>query len=75
MAITASQAWLLVIAACALAGWWLSLRPAASYRGAAATMQWLIILMAALMCLLAIDGQHRAPAPATAYATATTGNH
>lgn len=75
MAITTSQAWLLVIAACALAGWWLSMRPAATYRGAGPTMQWLIILMATLMCLLAIDGQHQPNSPTTAYVTATTGNH
>ena len=56
MTLPPGQLWLLVIAACALTGWWLSLRPAATYRGAGPTMQWLIILMAVLMGVLAIDG-------------------
>ena len=53
------QFWMLVIAATALSGWWLTLRPGASYRGIASPVGVLIIVMAVLMCLLAIDGQGR----------------
>ena len=74
MVLAPVQLWPLVIAACALTGWWLSLRPHATYRGVAPTMQWLIILMAVLMCLLAIDGQRRPYMPATPYAAATSGS-
>jgi hypothetical protein len=49
--------WVLVIAASALSGWWLAVRPGASFRGAAAGMSGLIMIMAMLMCLLAIQGQ------------------
>lgn len=57
MAGEADLLWVLVIAASALAGWWISVRPGSSYRGAAAGMSGLIITMAILMCLLAIQGQ------------------
>lgn len=49
--------WVLVIAASALVGWWISVRPGSSYRGAAAGMSGLIMVMAVLMCMLAIQGQ------------------
>lgn len=51
--------WVLVIAASALVGWWLAIRPGASFRGAAASMSCLIMIMAILMCVLAIQGQGR----------------
>lgn len=59
-----SQIWMFVIVASALSAWWLAVRPRASYRGISATMSILIVLMAALLCLLAISGQrglHRPP--------------
>ncbi len=49
--------WVLVIAASALVGWWISVRPGSSYRGAAAGMSGLIMVMAILMCMLALQGQ------------------
>ena len=52
-----SQLWMLVIAAAALSGWWLSLRPRASYAGISTTMSFLIVLMAVLLCVLALSGQ------------------
>ena len=60
-----SQLWMLVIAASALSGWWLAVRPRASYRGISATMSVLIVLMAILLCVLAVSGQEgsRRPPP------------
>jgi hypothetical protein len=52
------QLWYLVIAATALAGWWLAVRPRASYAGISTTVSFLIILMAVLLCVLAVSGQH-----------------
>ena len=49
--------WVLVIAASALTGWWLAVRPGATFRGAAGGMSCLIMVMAVLMCVLAIQGQ------------------
>ncbi len=49
--------WILTIAAAALVAWWLSLRPRASYRGVSGTMSVLIVLMAVLLCVLALTGQ------------------
>lgn len=54
---------MIVIATGALVGWWLTLRPNATYRGAGGTTSCLIILMAVLMLILAIGGQ---PQPRTA---------
>jgi len=54
--------WFLVIAAAALAGWWLSVRPRATYRSVSTTMSALIVLMAILLCVLAINGQWGLPA-------------
>ena len=51
--------WVLVIAASALVGWWVSVRPGSSYRGTAGSMSSLIMVMAILMCMLAIQGQQR----------------
>ncbi len=53
-----SHLWVLVIAVSALSGWWLSLRPDATFRGISPTMSVLIVLMAALMCVLALSSQH-----------------
>ncbi len=48
---------MLVIAACALSGWWLAVRPNASYRGVSSSVSFLIICMAVLLCILALSGQ------------------
>ena len=67
MGVELHQLWYLVIGATALAGWWLAVRPRASYRGVSTSMSYLIMLMAALLCVLAVSGQHgvsrAAPAP------------
>ncbi len=62
--------WVLVVICAAFCGWWLSLRPNASFRNIGGTMQMLIGLMIVLMCLLALDGQggllvRRSPPPNT----------
>jgi FtsH-binding integral membrane protein len=57
MGVELLQLWYLVIAATALAGWWLAVRPRASYGGIAGTMSVLILLMAVLLCVLAMSGQ------------------
>lgn len=49
--------WVLVIAAAALSGWWLSMRPGASYRGVASAMSVLVLLLAVLMAALAVCNQ------------------
>ena len=61
-----SHLWVLALAAGALAGWWLTLRPSASYRGLATPMSFLIITMAVLMCVLALRGQSKPVPPAPA---------
>ncbi len=59
---------MIVIATCALVGWWLTLRPNASYRGAGGTTSALIVLMAVLMFTLAMGGQAQPPVAPSAYA-------
>lgn len=59
-----NHVWLLVIAAAALCGWWLAVRPRATYGAASATMSFLIVLMAVLLCVLAVSGQRGASRPA-----------
>jgi len=59
-----SHLWMLVIALVALSGWWLAVRPRASYGGISSTMSFLIVLTAVLLCILAIGGQHDSPRPA-----------
>ena len=58
-----NSVWLLVIATCALAGWWLSVRPNASYRGVSSTMSFLIVSLAVLLGILALAGQNDGVAP------------
>lgn len=53
----AASLWMLVIAMAALAAWWLTGREQSSYRGAGRTVSTLIVLMALLMCILAVRGQ------------------
>lgn len=63
-----AQLWILVIAASALAAWWLGVRPRSSYRGSGNTMSVLIVFMAVLMGVLAVRQPPRsanaAPPPA-----------
>jgi hypothetical protein len=47
--------WPLVIVAAVLAGWWLALRPRASYRGVATPVSLLIVVAAILLCVLALS--------------------
>ena len=47
----------LTIATSALAAWWLGLRPGATFRAIAPTLSVLIVLMAVLMMILAVDQQ------------------
>jgi hypothetical protein len=64
-----SQLWMLVISAAALSGWWLAVRPRASYGGISTTMSFLIVLMAVLLCVLAVSGQRGTwPAPPQSHA-------
>lgn len=57
MVLDFTQTWLLVIAACGMTGWWLSVRPGASYRGkGVTTVNLLIGLAVILMCILALRG-------------------
>ena len=56
MSLQGYQLWALLVAAAALCGWWLAVRPGASYRGVAGSVSWLIILMGVLMAALAITG-------------------
>lgn len=65
MSVAPDPYWLLVIAAAALTGWWLALRPQASYRNVSATMSMLIVLMGVLLCVLAFSGQHGVRRPAS----------
>lgn len=62
--------WMLVIALVALSGWWLAVRPRASYGGISTTMSFLIVLAAILMCVLAIGGQRSGPRAARAHPSA-----
>ena len=63
-----------LVAAVALVGWWLAVRPNSSYRGVASPVSYLIITAAVLMCLLVLtdasaprgDGLRRASLSAIA---------
>lgn len=61
--------WLVAIAAAALCGWWVSVRPGSTYRGVSGTMSCLIMLMAILATVLALHGQ-AGPKRAMAHPTA-----
>lgn len=62
MAADSGHLWTLLIAFSALAGWWLAVRPGASYRGVSSSVSILIILMAALLSALAIHQPRAASA-------------
>ena len=49
--------WIVAVAATVTAGWWLSIRPGACYRGAATTVSCLLVVLALLLCMLALTGQ------------------
>ena len=51
------QLWLLVVAATVLSGWWLCIRPGASYRGVGSGVSVLIIVLAVAMAVLAVCNQ------------------
>jgi hypothetical protein len=55
--------WVLVIVAATLAGWWLAVRPQASYRGIATPISFLIIIAAILMCVLALSSPRAGTTP------------
>ncbi len=57
MASSSILLWVLLIAGSILAAWWLAVRPGASLRNLATPVAALIILMAVLLCLLALTGQ------------------
>jgi hypothetical protein len=57
MAEEVTALWQLVIAACALVGWWLALRPGATYPGAGRVISLMIVAIAVLLCILALQGQ------------------
>ena len=62
---------MLVIALVALSGWWLAVRPRASYGGISSTMSFLIVLTAVLLCILAVGGQHDSPRPVPSFRVAS----
>jgi hypothetical protein len=66
MAADWSPVWILVLAAASLSGWWLAVRPQASYRGICGTLSLLMVVMAVLLCVLAVSGQRRGRRPAPA---------
>lgn len=69
MSCAITQLWLMIIATCALAGWFLAARPNAS-RGAGNTLSVLVVVTAVLMSILAVRGQHRPRTLPSAYAMA-----
>ncbi len=68
-----SYLWMVVIAMVALSGWWLAVRPKSSYNGISGTMSVLIMLLAILMCVLAIGGQYNSPRAVPASHLASSG--
>lgn len=51
------QQWSLVVATACLCGWYLSLRSGASMHAISSSVSFLIILMAGLLVMLAVNGQ------------------
>lgn len=51
------QQWSLIVAAACLCGWYLSLRSGASMTAISSSVSFLIILMAGLLVMLAVNGQ------------------
>jgi len=49
--------WTISFAGSIVAGWWLAVRPGATMREIATPVTFLIIVMAVLLCLLALTGQ------------------
>jgi len=48
--------WLVAVTGCIIVAWWLAVRPGASLRTIATPASALIIIMAVLLCLLALTG-------------------
>ena len=63
--------WLVAVAATVVASWWLSIRPGACYRGAAPTASFLLVVLALLLCMLALTGQDSHGSSAGAYSLIT----
>ena len=49
--------WVVAVTATVTAGWWLSIRPGACYRGSATTVSFLLVALAVLLGMLALTGQ------------------
>ncbi|MCA9243990.1 MAG: hypothetical protein KDA32_08560 [Phycisphaerales bacterium] len=49
--------WMLVVTAAALTGWFWAMRPNAPARGVANSVGFLILILASLMCIIALTGQ------------------
>ncbi|MGE0479723.1 MAG: hypothetical protein AB7Q17_04550 [Phycisphaerae bacterium] len=49
--------WILAFSGCVLSGWWLAIRPGAICRDVGTPVAFLVILMAVLLCVLALTGQ------------------
>lgn len=49
---------ILALAAGALCGWWVAVRPGACYRGVGGSVSLLILVTAVLLGMLALGGQH-----------------
>lgn len=49
--------WLAAGTGCVVVAWWLAVRPGASLRTIATPVSALVIIMAVLLCLLALTGQ------------------
>lgn len=49
--------WLFVFAGAVLAGWWLAMRPGATFRDVATPVSFLVLTLAVLLCMLALTGQ------------------
>lgn len=49
--------WVVTFTGSVVAGYWLAVRPGSTYRNIATPVSALVILMAVLLCLLALSGQ------------------
>ncbi|TWT43852.1 hypothetical protein RAS1_02520 [Phycisphaerae bacterium RAS1] len=63
--------WMLTLTGGIAAGWWLTVRPGSSFRAVATPVSFLTILMAVLLCLLAVSGQDLQTVASDAYFLAT----
>lgn len=63
--------WTLTLTGGVAAGWWLAVRPESSFRSVATPVSVLTILMAVLLCMLAVTGQDVRSVASDAYFLAT----